>query len=138
MAPHCVTYARKRRHALTLRDHRARTAARQDAGLLPGLQRKMSPPILLITGLRMFIAGRPLFPVRHHRQTIRAHTEFHQVVPNGFRPFLTEYKVIGGRSTLVTVAFDLDERARIRLHPFSIPSERLASVLGNRPAIVTE
>ena len=81
--------------------------------LLPSLQRKMSPPILLIAGLRMFIARLPLFPIRHHGQTVRTDTEFDQIVPNGFRSFLTEYKIIGGGSTLVTVPFDLDERSRI-------------------------
>jgi len=86
----------------------------------------------------MFIARRPLFSIRHHGQTIGTDTKFDQIIPNSFRPFLTEYKVIGGGPALITVPLDLHERAHIRLHPLSIASQRLASVLGNRPAIVPE
>src|SRR4249919_802560 len=77
--------------------------------LLPSLHHKMSSPILLVAGFRMFIAKRPLFPVRHHGQTIRTDTEFDQIIPNGFRPFLTKYEVIGGGPPLVTVPLDLDQ-----------------------------
>ena len=86
----------------------------------------------------MFIARRPLFPIRHHGETICADTKFDQIVANSFRPFLTEYEVIGGGPALITMPFDLHERAHIRLHPLSIASQRLAPVLGNRPAIVPE
>ena len=99
-------------------------AAMHNPSLLPGLQRKMPSPILLIAGLRMFTARRPLFSIRHHGQTIGTDAKFDQIIPNSFCPFLTEYKVIGGGPALIAVPFDLHKRAHIRLHPLSIASQR--------------
>src|ERR1043165_1325795 len=139
MVPHCSTHDMiKESSTLSLRTTESRSSRYRAHRLLPGLQCKMSSPILLVARFRMFIAGRPLLPIGHHGQTIGTDTEFDQIVPRGFRPFFTEHEVVGGGPPLITVPFDLHQRARGRLHPLGIATQCLPPLLGNRPAVVSK
>lgn len=81
--------------------------------LFPHLHDKMPSTIHRVAVLPMFCAKRPFFSIRDDREVLGNHPQLDEVVPNGFRPLLSQHQVIRGGASFVTMSFDLQLNMRI-------------------------
>src|SRR5262245_15768141 len=98
----------------------------------------MATTVLLVARFRTIVAEGPLFAVGHHGQTVALNPQVHQIVAHCFGTFFCQHKIIGGASTLVTMAFHLNLGVVMGVHPLGIPVLMLSPFLTDHPAVISK